>query len=102
MSWETRGGNGPYYTRSRKRRGKVMREYIGGGIKGAMMAAVDDEKREERQAELDARREVREAATLLDEFCRLTTAAARAAIEAAGYHNHKGQWRKRRARNDRS
>ena len=102
MSWETRGGNGPYYTRSRKRRGKITREYIGNGDMAVLFAELDAMNREERQAELDARREVREAATMLDEFCRLTTAAARAAIEAAGYHNHKGQWRKHRGRNERS
>lgn len=45
MGWENREGQGNYYCRSRKVRGRVSREYVGNGIIGQIAAAYDAQKR---------------------------------------------------------
>ena len=99
MSWEQRGDNGPYYTRSHKRDGRITREYIGRGELADLIAQRDVLKRQQRLAELAQRRKQRAADerldAALDEFCRLAEAAAHAALLEAGYHAHKGQWRRK-------
>ena len=101
MGWETRQRGGRYYTHSRRAGGRVVREYLGTGRIAELAALLDEWEREEREA---ARREDRErraqieaADTLIDTLCRGTDALARAALLAAGYHQHdRGAWRKRR------
>ena len=44
MGWD----KGRYYTRSRKVRGRVVREYVGGGLPGELVARMDAEARAER------------------------------------------------------
>lgn len=100
MSWETRNGRGAYYTRSRRSGGRIIREYIGTGDFAFVIAHDDDQERQRRQAE-DAcfrQRKARDRSldAQIDELCRLADEAAHAVLLAAGYHNHKGQWRKRR------
>ena len=51
MSWEARKGRGRYYTRSRRIGGKVVREYLGGGRIGEILAGFDMLKRDERLTE---------------------------------------------------
>ena len=99
MGWE-KGGR--YYTRSRKIGRRVEREYVGGGVAGEQAARLDAERRAERQAAADqwkeqkARNEAIEAQ--LADVCERADLLARAALYAAGYHQHKRQWRKRRGR----
>jgi hypothetical protein len=50
MGWEFRGNNGPYYTRSRKVNGRVIREYGGRGRLGELLASEDEEERRKRKA----------------------------------------------------
>ena len=57
MSWEVRGGK-KYYTRSRRVDGRVLREYVGGGLAGEYAAELDAEARARRQHELDRDREL--------------------------------------------
>ena len=45
MSWEYRGKQGPYYTRTRSINGRIVREYIGAGLSGRLAAAEDEERR---------------------------------------------------------
>jgi len=59
MGWERRKRGGLYYTRSRKVSGRVVREYVGGGLAGHLAAQMDDNERmdrksrdEKRQAEI--------------------------------------------------
>ena len=99
--WERRERGGLYYTRSRKENGRVVREYVGGGVLGEI-AALEDEyerrRREEEAALWKEERERLEALTApLDELCEAAEVIARAALIASGYHRHnRGEWRKRR------
>jgi hypothetical protein len=102
MAWEQRARGGWYYKRSRRKDGRIVREYFGCGETAQLIAALDEQARQERAAERTARQDERsrplalEAAltafgTPLDEVLCLT-------LEAAGYHRHRGQWRKQRGR----
>jgi hypothetical protein len=97
MGWE----KGKYYTRSRKVNGRVVREYVGAGELGELAARVDALEREKR---LLVRLEVVQTRLTHDKVAaNLKVLAgharllARAALLAAGYHQHaRGAWRKRR------
>ena len=101
MAWEQRGGRRSYY-RSVRKDGRVRKVYFGNGSL-ARKAALDDQER----AEADRTRR-RAAERLRDQLLAIETIAAegtehfleRAArcLDAAGYHYHRGTWRKRRAR----
>ena len=99
--WERRERGGLYYTRSRKEGGKVIREYVGGGLLGELAARTDAEERRLREEEKASRREERERLDALvapvEELCEAAEVIARAALIASGYHQHnRGEWRKRR------
>ena len=101
MPWEQRG-NQTYYYRSRKIAGRVVKEYVGGGLVGALAAREDEERRRKRDAQraaLQADRDAFEAAeAAYDAFAWAADALMSAALVAAGYHRHdRGQWRKRHA-----
>jgi len=101
MAWERRERGGLYYTRSRKVNGKVVREYVGGGVLGEIAARMDAEERRRREAEAAAWREERkrleEFASLIDELCEGAETIARAALLTAGFRRHKrGEWRRQR------
>ena len=95
MAWERRVGGGTYYTRSRRVRDRVVREYLGCGLLGQLAAENDAEAREERRAEQDSPREVE--ATLAALGSALDQLIPSVLVEA-GYHRHKGEWRLKRAR----
>jgi hypothetical protein len=100
MAWEKRGGK-LYYYRSIRDGERVRKEYIGTGEFAEALAHSDESIRLIRKLERNKGweelerlevlaapvREIDEAAELL----------AHAALVAAGYHRHKGEWR--RARN---
>jgi hypothetical protein len=99
--WERRQRGGSYYTRSRKMSGRVVREYVGGGLLGHFAARMDATKRRKREWEAAAWKEERERLEALqasvEELCESAEILARAALLAAGYHRHnRGGWRKRR------
>ena len=96
MAWE-RG----YYYRVRKVNGRVVREYIGGGEIGKLVAEIDALERERRQLEVLERHQEKEELAALDADLQVLNErinlAARAALLASGFHQHKrGEWRKRR------
>jgi hypothetical protein len=104
MAWERRERGGRYYTKSYRVKGKVVREYIGGGTLGELAARTDAEERERREMEAArGRAEVQrleELVTPVVELCELAEVLVRAHLIAAGCHRHKGEWRRRREPRD--
>jgi len=101
MGWETRRGQGHYYTRSRKEDGRIIREYVGTGLVAELAAQHDAEARAQRLAERErlqheATRWAFAVAPLLQLSEFLDGLAAAALITAGYYQHHRGAWRKRR------
>jgi hypothetical protein len=100
MGWE----KGQYYTRSRKVNGRVIREYVGGGEIGALAAKTDAIKREDRDYERELWRiEVEEVEAFdnsVEKVCQMADIIAKATLVAAGFHDHFGEWRRRRVRKE--
>lgn len=100
MGIETRRNGHSYYYRKTRQNGRVSSEYVGSGELAHLYADLDRSTREARAAEAAHRRELaradraveRDAWGLLAECQQL----AGLAMLAAGYHRHKGTWRKRR------
>src|SRR5918998_3898322 len=102
MGWETRRGQGRYYTRSQKVNSRVVREYVGTGLVAELAALADAEDRARRRAERERLEQAMAALTgpdaALAELSRVADALATTHLLAAGYHrHHRGAWRKRRA-----
>ena len=100
MGWEPRERGGPYYTRSRREGGRVVREYVGSGEIAEALAHADETIRRVRELERARRRaEAERLEALADPVLRLGEAAdelLRAELVAAGFHRHKGVWRRGR------
>jgi hypothetical protein len=105
MGWELPQRGGPYYTRSRKVGGRVIREYVGGGVAGELAADRDAQERRqramlrERAEHAFARERDRHRATdaLLDALDAGCRELMRIELGRAGYHQHeRGEWRRRR------
>lgn len=100
MAWEDRNGN-RYYYRKRRIGDRVVSEYMGGDI-ASLFAMIDENERERRDLDREIDRAEREEQQDLDhqvdEVISLARVLADATLLAAGYHRHKGQWRKRRER----
>ncbi len=99
--WESRERGGLYYTRSRKVDGRVIREYVGGGVLGELVARMDAEDRRRREEEAAAWREERESleelASLVDALCQDVETLAQATLLAAGFRRHnRREWRRKR------
>jgi hypothetical protein len=103
MAWEKRLSGGLYYTRSRRRRGRVRREYVGGGLLGQMAAELDTRRRAERKREKEEVEAQKQRLAEVDEkvaaFCGLCSLLSRAALLPEGYHYDakNASWRKKRA-----
>ena len=99
--WERRERGGPYYTRSRREGGRVVREYIGGGVLGEIAALEDEYERRRRQEEAalwkEERQRLDDLTAPVEELCEAAEVLAHAALVAAGFRRHnRGEWRKRR------
>jgi hypothetical protein len=105
VAWERRERGGSYYTRSRRRNGRVLREYVGTGPFAEIIAASDRTRRElnkaEREEEKDRQRHDRERlealAAPIDELSEAAEVLVRAHLVAAGYHKYNGEWRRARS-----
>jgi hypothetical protein len=103
MGIEIRRGN-PYFYRKVRRGGRVVSEYVGGGLLGLAGAREDEDARAERQREVEFWRAKRERMedeerAIAGDFDRVE-ARVREVLTAAGYHRLRGEWRKRRGRDD--
>jgi hypothetical protein len=99
MGWK-RIGNHEYFHTSRREGGRVVTEYDGRGELAALCARLDDVGRKKREDQRAREKAEREAAAQQDrefrEWYEAVETLAAAAMLAAGYHNHHGQWRRRR------
>ena len=99
MGWKTIDGR-RYYYKSEREGGRVKTTYFGAGESGLLMSSFESVERAEREAERDERRAEREEnrteeKAVVDWFD-VVQAATDAAMLAAGFHKHKGQWRRKR------
>ena len=99
MAWERRGSN-LYYYQSQRVDGQVRKKYVGAGEVAQAIARSDKTIRQSRAAQSErARVELEEARTLAsagEELCEAAEILAVAQLVAAGYHRHKGEWRRKR------
>lgn len=106
MGWDVKRGGAPggYYYRSVRVPGQPqpVKLYLGRGAEAHAAAAAVEERRAARVAALEAAstpaaRAVTHATDLLEDLGRRTRELMVAALVAAGWHRHKGEWRRRRA-----
>ena len=100
MTWETRNGQGRYYTRSRRVNGHVVREYFGTGLVGELAASEDAERRAKRLTERNAwntlKQETERVERLVDHVSECVSAFTQTTLVSAGYYRHnRGEWRRR-------
>ena len=99
MAWEKRVGRF-YYYRSRRAGERVRKQYIGAGEFAEALAHSDETISLIRKLERDKGREevgrLEDLATPVLEIDETIDVLARAALVAAGYHRHKGEWRRER------
>jgi hypothetical protein len=102
MGWETRRGKHRYFIRSERRGGRVIHRSFKGAA-ADVAAGLSAASREAREKAVAARRSWlalwAQAGRPLDELVRLTNVLQKAILLAVGYHQHGGEWRKRRAMN---
>jgi hypothetical protein len=99
MGWKTINGR-RYYYKSKREGGRVTTRSIGAGESGLLISLFDAEDRAEREAERnELRAELEESQAeerAVSEWFDSVQAVADAAMIAAGFHQHKGQWRRTR------
>jgi hypothetical protein len=99
VAWEKRGDDF-YYYQSEREDGKVRKKYIGRGELAHIIAHSDETIRrsraQKRKRDAEALEDMQVLATCADELYEATEVLAVAELVAAGYHSHKGQWRRRR------
>src|SRR2546422_5908807 len=96
MPWEHRGSTQKYYYRSRKRHGRIIRQYYGRGILAERAAAEDAERRTERERERTERHHIAALQAQTTILSHTTETLVSAYLLLAGYHQHKRTWRLRR------
>jgi hypothetical protein len=99
MGWKTINGRRFYY-KSRRVGGRVETTYFGAGEPASLMAQIDEyerlEKTADRQAEQEEREESDAEEKAVADWFDDVQAVADAAMAEAGFHKHRGQWRRKR------
>jgi hypothetical protein len=103
VAWEVRGNAHRYYYRTQRLAdGRVKKSYVGPGSAGELAAAADQVKRAERDLAIQRHRDLIQLVARMTEpltdLCRDCDVVTEAALLAAGYHRHRGEWRKRHGR----
>jgi hypothetical protein len=98
--WDVREGR-RYYYRSVRLGNRVVRQYVGTDPLAELAATADALKRAQRRSQAEARRRDRalleEADGPLLELNGVADLLTRAALTAAGFHQHeRGEWRRKR------
>lgn len=105
MGWEWHGSHRYYYTKERIGR-RVVSSYEGNGPGAELSALIQRRTSAQRRSALDSMRAARglveQHDPLLSDIARQCTQLARCLLLANGYHQHKGQWRKRRTMKDKA
>jgi hypothetical protein len=98
MGWQIQGGR-RYYYRVRRLGRRVVREFCGPGPEGELAAALDRQKRVQREARQAERRAWEAACGPLAELAAVANLLTNAVLLSAGYHrHHQGEWRRKRVR----
>lgn len=99
MAWEKRGEK-KYYYRKSWNNGRCVSEYIGAGEITPLIEAQDRwEKKKAKMARQEIQRDQRKTAALdaeLDRISEINRLLIDGLLLAAGFHQHKRQWRKKR------
>lgn len=99
MGMEQRGSRFYFYEKHREGQ-RVVSRYIGGGALADTAAEMSAETRQEREQQRQQQRKIHDEQKQIDRQLAdaesAIAAITRAALCAAGYHKHKGQWRKKR------
>src|SRR5262249_29757460 len=99
MGWKTINGH-RYYYKSRRVGGRIETIYFGAGESGSLMAQIDAIDRLAKAAEREKERDVREESDSEEQAVASwfdhVQAVADAAMVEAGFHKHRGQWRRKR------
>ncbi len=105
MGWENRNGRLYYYRKERVGR-QVFSRYVGRGPLADVLAGKDASARRKRKQDRLARQHEREdnarVDTEIDSIGALLNMLTEGALVAAGFHKHKGQWRKNRDGHDKT
>jgi hypothetical protein len=98
MGWKTINER-RYYYKSRRVGGRIETTYFGTGEPASLMARIDEFEQLERAAERWAEREEREESAAehkaIADWFDGVQAVADAAMAEAGFHKHRGQWRRK-------
>lgn len=104
MAWEERGNN-KYYYRKKKIDGRVISEYVGKGARAQQIALLDLKIRQDRKEESINIRQQKEKFYLFNnqviQMSLLVDRMVGGFLIIAGFHQYKGQWRRRRDVNKR-
>ena len=95
MGWEQRGGRSYYYRKEREG-AHVRSVYVGAGPRTLLVAQPEEEAWAERAQlrELCARDD--EIDRHIEAACQFVEEQTKAVLARAGFHQHRGQWRRRR------
>ena len=95
MGWEQRGGRS-YYYRKERRGSRVRSIYVGAGPGALSAAQSGEEARAERARLRELRARDDEIDRRIDAACQFVEEQTASALARAGFHRHRGQWRRRR------
>jgi hypothetical protein len=95
MGLEERKGNLYYYEKKRVGN-RVVSEYVGSGVLALLVQARADEKAIERETIKRKKDSVNKLESEIEQVMGWIDSLSSGQLIASGYHQHKGQWRKRR------